>query len=411
MRSYTNRKGDSIEVSQEHLDTAIRIKEELQKLSPSRKCSWKKHKDMMEIEGFTDSDTNESYRCMIKAYQKSIGKLPEAPKYAEMVSEGKLQSIKEMVGEMAYEKRENQHVLRQLNKVKRDVIDFTLIAEQIGEAFKNHDWSNVEFTYNPISKTNKKMAVFLSDLHIGALVDIEENKYNFEIAQQRMQKYLNKVIAEIKANDISEVYVMNLGDSIENPYMHNLSYTSEFNFAEQIAYASDIIIKFIKKLSEKVYVRVAGIAGNHDRMNEDKNKSLYGDHAVKGINKAIQSFIEHSESERITYVQAKDYEHSIEVNGLHIKCVHGDLDNINDKAVLAKHIQKDGINYSLIVMGHYHHHWIKEVAINKFMVGFGSLKGADAHGDKTRLMSSASQGYILVDENGDFEIRNVKLSA
>lgn len=62
-------------------------------------------------------------------------------------------------------------------------------------------------------------------------------------------------------------------------------------------------------------------------------------------------------------------------------------------------------------MGHYHHHWIKEVAINKFMVGFGSLKGADAHGDRTRLMSSASQGFILVDENGDFEIRSVKLSA
>jgi predicted MPP superfamily phosphohydrolase len=411
MRSYTNRKGDSTEVSQEHLDMAIRIKEELQKLSPSRKCNWKQHKEMMEIEGFVDSDTNESYRCMIKAYQKSVGKLPEAPKYADMVSEGKLQSIKEIVGEMAYEKRENQHVLRQLNKVKRDVIDFTLIAEQIGESFKRYDWSKINFTYNPIQKTNKKMVVFLSDLHIGALVDIDENKYNFAIAEERMQKYLDKVIAEIEMNGIEEVYLMNLGDTIENPYMHNLSYTSEFTFSEQIAYASDIIIKFIKKLSEVVYVRVAGIAGNHDRMNEDKNKALYGDHAIKGINKAIQSFIEHSEIERVTYEQAKDYEHSIEVNGLDIKCVHGDLDGIGDKNVLGRHSLKDGKNYSLIVMGHYHHHWIKEVAINKFMVGFGSLKGADAHGDRTRLMSSASQGFILVDENGDFEIRSVKLSA
>lgn len=410
MRSYTNKDGDSVEVSQEHLEVAIEIKKELQKASPSRRCSWTLHKKLMEKEGFLDSENSESYRCMIKDYQKSIGELPEAPKYANMVADGKIESIKELVGEIAYEKRESQHVLRQLNKVKRDVIDFTLIAEQIGESFRNYDWSKIDFTYYPVAETDKKMVVFLSDLHIGALVDIDENEYDFKIAQDRMQIYLDKIISEIKRNDISEVYVVNLGDSIENPYMHNLSYTSEFTYSEQTACASDIIIKFIKKLSEVAYVRVAGIAGNHDRMNDDKNKSLYGDHAVKGINKAIQSFIEHSEIERITYEQAKDYEHSIEVNGIHIKCVHGDLDNISDKTTLAKHIQKDGINYSIIAMGHYHHHWVKEVAINKFMVGFGSLKGVDAHGDRTRLMSSASQGYIIVDENGDFDIRNVRLS-
>lgn len=328
-------------VNDEHIEVSIAIKLELQKSSPSRKVSWKQHKKMMEEEGFFNSDTNEAYRCLIKDEQKKRGQLPSLKKHVDMVSDNKLESIKNLVGNIAYEKRENQHVLRQLNKVKRDVIDFTLIAEQIEEAFRNHDWSNVEFTYNPIPKTNKKMVIFLSDLHIGALVDIDENKYNFEVAQQRMQKYLDKVLEEIKANDISEVYVMNLGDSIENPYMHNLSYTSEFTFSEQIAYASDIIIKFIKKLSEVAYVRVAGIAGNHDRMNDDKNKSLYGDHAVKGINKSIQSFIEHSESERITYEQAKDYEHSIEVNGLHIKCVHGDLDAIGDKNVLGRHSLKD----------------------------------------------------------------------
>jgi hypothetical protein len=412
MRSYTNKKGELIEVSEKHLETAIRIKQELQKASPSRRCSWALHKNLMEKEGFTDSENSENYRCLIKAYQKEKGELPEAPKYADMVADSKLESIKELVGEIAYEKREAQHEFKKLNKVKRDIIDFTLIAEQIGQAFRNHDFSKLRFDSKPIEKTNgKKMFVGLSDIHIGALVDNEINKYNYEVAQQRMQTYLSKVIAEAKENDVKEVYVMNLGDSIEHPYMHNLSYTSEFTLQEQIVLASDIIIKFLIGLAEaKLTVVTAGIAGNHDRLNADKKANLNGDHAVKGINYAIKSFIENAKAERITYVQATtDYGHSIEMNGVHIKCVHGDLDSIGDKNLLAKHSDLDNKNYSILVMGHYHHHWIKEHGLEKFIVGFGSLKGADSHGINAKLISSPSQGIIIVDENGEIEIKRIKV--
>jgi predicted phosphodiesterase len=412
MRSYTNKKGESIEVSEQHLDTAIRIKQELQKASPSRRCSWVQHKKLMEQEGFFDSENNENYRKMVMKYQKEKGELPEAPKYADMVADGKLESIKELVGEIAYEKREAQHEFKKLNKVKRDIIDFTLIAEQIGRAFANHDFSKLRFDSTPIeNKTGKKMFVALSDIHIGALVDNEINKYNYEIAQQRMQVYLKKVIYEAKRNNVTDVYVMNLGDVIEHPYMHNLSYTSEFTLQEQIVLASDIIIKFLIGLAEaKLNVTTAGIAGNHDRLNDDKKKNLDGDHAVKGVNYAIKSFIENAKAERIKYEQAGDYGHTIELNGKYIKCVHGDLDPINDKSLLAKHTDLDGVNYSILVMGHYHHHWIKEHGLEKYMVGFGSLKGADGHGVKAKLVSSPSQGIIIIDEDGEIEIKRIKVS-
>jgi hypothetical protein len=91
------------------------------------------------------------------------------------------------------------------------------------------------------------------------------------------------------------------------------------------------------ELSEYVNVTVAGIAGNHDRFNEDKHKSLDGDHAVRIVNEAIKTFLENANNERITYVQAKDYEHSIYINGLNVKFVHGDLDGINDQNLIAKH--------------------------------------------------------------------------
>ncbi len=411
MKSYTNRAGEVVEVSQEHLDTAVEIKEQLQKASPSRKCSWNTHKKLMEKEGFIDSDTNESYRCMIKDYQKKQGKLPEAAKYADMVKSSKLESIKELVGEIAYEKRENQHVLRQLNKVKREVIDETLVAEQIREAFDNYDFSSLKVNYQPIEKKNgKKMIVCLSDLHIGALVDNHLNTYNFEVAQRRMNEYVSKVITECIKEEISKVYVVGLGDFVEHPYMHNLAYSSEFTYAEQVVRATDLITKFLITLSEHVEITYAGIAGNHDRLHDNKDKNLDGDHAVKSINYGIEKFIENAKLERIAYVQAKDYDHSISVNGINIKFVHGDKDSMKDENILAKHSSLDGVTYTMIVMGHFHHNRVIELGLNKYMIVFGSLKGADNYGINTRRVSSASQGIIIVEENGEFDTKSFKLS-
>lgn len=412
MRSYTNRQGEKIIVSEEHLNMAIRIKKELQKSSPSRKASLRQLVSMMEKEGFYDADSNESYRCMLKAYQKAVGELPQAHKYAEMVSEGKIESIKELVGEVAFEKRENQQVLKDLNKLKREVIDYTLIAEQIGNAFKRYNWSEFKFNYEPIDRRNKNaMLVCLSDLHIGALVDTDVNKYDYSVAKERMQKYLDRVIEDIKKNNVSEVYLMNLGDVIENPYMHNLAYSCEFTLAEQITRASDIIIKFIIGLSVHVNVTVSGIAGNHDRLSEDKHKSLDGDHAVKGVNYAIETFIENSEIERVKYVQAKDYEHSILINGLNILALHGDLDSKDDKSILSKHSTLKSINYNIIVMGHYHTRELKELGDDKVLAVSGSLKGADNYSlNKLRKVSSASQMYVIINEFGEYDFKWVTLN-
>src|SRR5690606_33589814 len=149
MRSYTNRDGAQVEVSTEHLETAVKIKKELQNSVPSRRCNWKTLVDMMAIEGFDDAENSENYRQMIKSYQKSIGELPDGKVYAEMVSESKLESIRQAVGEIAYEKRDNQLVLRELNKLKREIIDFSVTAEQIGLAFADYDWSKHTIEVTP----------------------------------------------------------------------------------------------------------------------------------------------------------------------------------------------------------------------------------------------------------------------
>ncbi|NUJ17390.1 hypothetical protein FKN04_12445 [Bacillus glycinifermentans] len=410
MRSYTNKDGELITVSEEHLSTAVRIKKELQNASPSRRASWNQLVKLMEKEGFYDAENSESYRCMIKAYQKSIGELPDVQKHADMIAAGKLESIKELVGEMAYEKRENQKYLTQINKGKRELIDFGIIAEQIGIAFKSYDFASLKLENTPLPSSNKKMIVGLSDLHIGALVDTSINKYNFNIALQRLSVYASIIIREAKINNITDLHIVNLGDVIEHSSMRfNQGYKVEFPFSDQIVQASDLIIKFLMFLSKEGFnITYAGIAGNHDRIT-DKDKNIDGDHVVKPINYAIKSFIHNSGIKNISFDEADDYEYSLGINGKNIKFVHGDLDSLKDE-ILAKHSNNDGVLYDMIVMGHYHSFRDIEVGLDKRIVVFGSLKGSDDYSkNKLRKLSSPSQGIIIIDKNGDVEVKRIKV--
>ncbi|AZU98943.1 putative metallophophatase/DNA polymerase [Bacillus phage pW2] len=408
MRSYTNKKGEKVSVTEDHLNTAVQIKLELQKASPSGNCTWSVLVKMMEEEGYFDADNNESYRCLIKSYQKKIEKLPSREENANFVAEKTLTSIKNKVGELYVAKRANQAVTRELNKVKRDVADSILVAEEIREVMENYDFTSLQFKPQELKfRSNTKMIVSLSDLHIGALVDNKVNKYNFEIAKQRLSQYLNRLFTEIMNHGITDVYVMNTGDTIEHSSMRFTQGAGiEFAYSEQIVRASDIIQKFLMALSEHVNVTYAGIAGNHDRADGDKNKSADGDHAIKAINYTIEQFIINTNNDRIKYEQAEDYKHTFTFGGKNVLALHGDLDNQNDANLLAKHSELDGVEYDLVLMGHTHTRFIKEVHDNKFISVSASLKGADNFSvNKLRKVSSPSQSYHIIHDDGEIEVR------
>ena len=337
-------------VTDEHVDVAIKIKLELQSLSPSRRCSWKKHKEMMMEEGFYDSSSTEEYRMMIVNEQRKRNKVDlmslEDISDEDLKTENKLDSIKRVVGEMGYEKRENQSILREANKIKRALIDFGVAVEAVERAVENHDFhSSIEEFLN--SKETKKiktensfeeeneLVVCLSDIHIGALVNTKSNQYSYQVAIERMSKYLDKIMEYVELYDIDRVNIVGLGDMIEHATMrYGQGFDAEFNFSEQIVKSADLIIKMITfLLSKDVNVSYSGIAGNHDRIT-DKDKNLDNDHAVKLINKIIEVALSMIPNERAEYIQAEDYKHSIELNGLSILFLHGDLDSKKDDGII-----------------------------------------------------------------------------
>lgn len=413
MASYTNRRGERVEVSDSHIETAIELKLELQKQSPSGKTSWATHRRMMQEEGFDDSSTNENYRQMIKQQQNKRGQLPKVEEYADMVSDKKLDSVKNALGEMYIAKRGTQNANRELNKMKRDIADGMMFFEGVIEAIKEKDFSLPSDFYNHVyskGEKSKDMIASFGDLHYGALVNVEGRLYNLEIAEKLVMDYADKLIDIAIENNVEEIYVVNIGDLVEGVYMRTANaYGSERNFSEQVVDASELVIKFLTKLSKSVKVAYAGFNGNHDRISS-KNDNLYGDGAVSISNKIIKTFAEYSDGDAVRYIESDPYHHIVEKNGRSFLFVHGDTTPLKKETILAEQSALYNIPFDAIIGGHVHHFSMKEAFEDRFIVTFGSIKGNDEYTLKTiRASASRSQGVILIDDDGEFEIRKVKL--
>lgn len=410
MRSYVNRKGEQIQVSDEHLDTAIKIKEELQKTSPTRRTSWAQHRRMMEIEGFLDSDTNEAYRCLIKSEQKKRGVLPTLQSHAEVVKESTLESIREEIGELASAKMDLQQQGAKVRKLIRSVNKDVLWIQELTEAVSKKEFVRPSLfePHHYLPKKKKAMIVCLSDIHYGAYVDIPENFYDRKTCATLLSRYADKVLDLVIQEKVSEVHVVNLGDLVENAYLRNQSlYSSEETLSEQVVNVTDLIIEFLNKLSEIVPVTYSGIAGNHDRIQGDKNSSLHTDHVVKISNKLIESYAKYG-NKRITYIETESYFHSIEINGFNFAFIHGDKHSLKKQSLLAELSSLYGVNYAAVIGGHIHHFTMVEVGENKYQATFGSIKGIDDYSMTIGAKSCRSQGVVLVDDE-NFEIRKVNL--
>ena len=410
--SYVNRKGEHISVSQEHLLTASRIKEELQKMSPSRRCSWYQHKKLMREEGFFNSDTNENYRGLIKRFQKEQGRLPSAKEHANLVADGTLKSIQSAIGELNGKKLEMQEQGRVVRKLVRQTNKDLLLIEEVRTALENTDFVLAE---NPVvlpeadQDTSMSMVVCLSDIHYGAHVDIPENYYDAQVAEYLLNDYANKIIALIEKNKVYSVDIVNLGDIVEHAYMRNQNlYDSEETLSEQIVHVTKLIIDFIQKVRQHVeLVTYRGIAGNHDRLQGDKNSNLNSDHAVNISNQIIKMWIELAGSD-VEFVESDSYFTDINVQGWQFAFIHGDRNSLNKKSTLAELGEQYDRHYDAVLGGHLHRFSMLEVGDNRFQVTFGSIKGMDDYSKKLGAKSSRSQGIILANQEG-FEIRKVKL--
>ena len=403
---YTNRRGELIEVSDKHIETSIRLKIELQKQSPSGKCPWATHKRMMEQEGYTDSESNENYRQMIKKAQKQAGLLPSAKKYSEMVSSKTLKSIEQAVGELQISKRDAQNAHRELNKMKREWSDRVILIREISEQLKDVKFNKGNKKLKPLDKTDNSIVVPMSDWHIG----LRTEEFNLEVANDRVEQYANKVVHYANMFDVNTVNVIGIGDLMNGSYMRaNQLAENELSFSEQIVSASDMVFEFLELLSKELNVVYMGsIIGNHSRMSSGApSNAQEGDSGENILDAVVEKYIKLSKNKRLSVDNKKTSNRDIScsINGVEIKAVHGDLISKKSKEKLQQFISMDEKFYDILLYGHFHHSSYVEENHGRMAIGTGSLQGVTEFSKGLGFETRPSQTLVVLEGDNPVPIR------
>ena len=248
------------------------------------------------------------------------------------------------------------------------------------------------------TKSDNDLVIMLSDLHIGQTFASAWGRYNLEVAKDRMNQYLNKII-EIKDRHNSETCFVTLqGDMISNSIHKTIAITNRENVIEQVISASEIITAFLAELS-KIFnnVTVVSVVGNHSRIDK-KEDALKDERLDTLIEWYAKSKLENFEN--IEFIEPYDNTFNcFVVRNKHYFIVHGDYDKF-DMAGVAKLSMMAGYFPYCILFGHRHFPATTEINGIK-LVQSGSFPGAgDDHTIELRLSGKPSQTVLVCNEDG-----------
>ena len=189
--------------------------------------------------------TESRYRKMYSAYTKGKAdavKEEEIPEISEYMQQ-KIELQKERI-KISDERVQTNAYIRQLAREET-------IKEIASKCAQEMNSKKLLEAPKELYISGKNAAILqLSDIHYGLVVDNYWNKYNPDIAKNKISQLRDKVIQYCKFNDVSDLYITELGDAIAGRIHETIKYQSRFDVITQIMQISEIIAEMITDLSK-----------------------------------------------------------------------------------------------------------------------------------------------------------------
>lgn len=254
---------------------------------------------------------------------------------------------------------------------------------------------------SPIEELDKFGTLLISDWHVGIEIDNYFNKYNVDIAKERVAKLLEKTIKWIKFYDIKKLNVLNLGDLIAGRIHYTIRLQSRIDVIEQTMVVSEILAEFLTDLSKYVEIDYYDCVDNHSRVEPNKKEALSLETFCRITTWYLLERLKNNEN--IAIHPNNEYgEDIISFNemGYSIAGVHGDKDKPNE--IINNISRLTQTTYDLIVSAHLHHLVTNEDNYTN-LVSNGSLMGTDVYAKDLRKSSPPSQTFIYSTEENIVE--------
>ena len=249
--------------------------------------------------------------------------------------------------------------------------------------------------------TESVIVVQLADLHLNELVEIESNKYDFNIASKRLQKYAYKVKEYVKFHKANKVLISITGDLINSDRRLDEKLSMATNRAKATFLGVHLLKYFILDINEIAEVQVCCVTGNESRVNIDLGwvDLCASDNYDFTIFEMLRLLLPD-----INFLRGDALELVVEINGKNMLVIHGHqlgrMDSNQVGKVISKYSAK-GVIIDLIICGHLH-----ETMIRDNIARSASLVGSNSYSENAlNLSGTAAQNIYCFTDDGRHDIR------
>ena len=252
----------------------------------------------------------------------------------------------------------------------------------------------------------KEMIVLFSDLHLGVEIDKYFNKYNVEVARERVHKYFTRIIERCEMEHPVKIHFINLGDLCAGHIHVSGRLEQEFDVIEQITTVCEIMAENLARLQDAApEVIYRSCTDNHSRMTpafkENIEKENYGrliDFYLKArLEGTSINFVEDNLDEEVGYFEL--------LNGKKVVFAHGHHDTVNSVCQAYMGATREFIDF--VLLEHFHSSKVKSFQGSKVIIN-GSIVGTDQYAYSKRLFGDPEQ-TILISCGDDLSIHTINL--
>ncbi len=297
------------------------------------------------------------------------------------------------------------------NKDTREKFRYINTLEELQSALiQQFDTINFNISTPPTTPSKgSTLIVQLSDTHFNELVNLPNNKYDFEIAAKRLRKYFLKIRQYVKNTDYNKIILALTGDLINSDRRLDEKAARATNRMKAALIATNLLQYFINDLLTLAPVDVVSVSGNESRVGEefgyeDINSTDNYDFIIVNMLKLL-----FGKSKDIKFVESHPIETVINIYGNNILITHGTNFGANTQKSVQQVIGKyssRGISIQYVLFGHIHFANITDLYARS-----GSLVGNNAYADHVlNVDTRPSQPLTIVDEDGSINNIRVDLS-
>ena len=244
-----------------------------------------------------------------------------------------------------------------------------------------------------ICNSNPKIGLLcISDWHYGIEIENFYNKYNTDIAKERISKLQQEVINIVKKENLTRVIILNLGDLIGGRIHLQLRINSRIDVITQTMEVAEILAEFIQGISTVVDVNYYSTLDNHSRLEPNLKDSIDLESLVRIIDWYLEERLSGNQNVIISRNTFSDDIITFKIFDYHIAGVHGHKDKPNkiiDSLSMYTHNHQD-----LICSAHYHH-FSSEEKNETLWISNSSLMGTDDYASNLRLNAKPAQILIV----------------